>query len=273
MTGWRLGFAGAPVALIKAMDKLQSQSTSNTNSIAMAAAVEALTGPQESIEAMRKIFEERRNLVVEMLNKAPGHLLPQAGRRVLRLSLDPRLHRQDHARRQADHRRRELRAGAAGGEPASPRCTDRRSAIPGHFRIGVRQCHRGAARRLHAHPAVLRRAALMPAFADRLGRVQVAASVQMTIRARELRAQGVDIVSAHHWASRTSPARAMRSRRRTQAALTGDTKYPPQDGTPALKQAIQRKFKRDSGLDYRARRDLRHQRRQAGDLQRAAWRR
>jgi aspartate aminotransferase len=72
MTGWRIGFAGAPVALIKAMDKLQSQSTSNTNTIAMAAAVEALTGPQESIEAMRKIFEERRNLVVEMLNKAPG---------------------------------------------------------------------------------------------------------------------------------------------------------------------------------------------------------
>ena len=72
MTGWRIGFAGAPVALIKAMDKLQSQSTSNTNSIAQAAAVEALTGPQESIEAMRKIFEERRNLVVRELNKAPG---------------------------------------------------------------------------------------------------------------------------------------------------------------------------------------------------------
>jgi aspartate aminotransferase len=72
MTGWRIGFAGAPLALIKAMDKLQSQSTSNTNSIAQAAAVEALTGPQESIEAMRKTFEERRNLVVEMLNKAPG---------------------------------------------------------------------------------------------------------------------------------------------------------------------------------------------------------
>ena len=72
MTGWRIGFAGAPLALIKAMDKLQSQSTSNTNSIAQAAAVEALTGPQESIEAMRKIFEERRNLVVRELNKAPG---------------------------------------------------------------------------------------------------------------------------------------------------------------------------------------------------------
>ena len=72
MTGWRIGFAGGPVALIKAMDKLQSQSTSNPNSIAQAAAVEALTGPQESIEEMRKVFEQRRDLVVEMLNAAPG---------------------------------------------------------------------------------------------------------------------------------------------------------------------------------------------------------
>jgi aspartate aminotransferase len=72
MTGWRIGFAGGPVALIKAMDKLQSQSTSNPNSIAQAATVEALNGPQESIEAMRKVFEDRRNLVVDMLNDAPG---------------------------------------------------------------------------------------------------------------------------------------------------------------------------------------------------------
>src|SRR4051794_18861099 len=72
MTGWRLGFAGAPVALIKAMDKLQSQSTSNPNSIAQAAAVEALTRPHESIEAMRALLGGRRNRVVEMLNKAPG---------------------------------------------------------------------------------------------------------------------------------------------------------------------------------------------------------
>ncbi|OJW19018.1 MAG: aspartate aminotransferase [Rhodospirillales bacterium 69-11] len=72
MTGWRIGFAGGPVPLIKAMDKLQSQSTSNPNSVAQAATVEALTGPQESIEAMRKVFEERRDLVVEALNKAPG---------------------------------------------------------------------------------------------------------------------------------------------------------------------------------------------------------
>nr|WP_294509545.1 pyridoxal phosphate-dependent aminotransferase [uncultured Rhodopila sp.] len=72
MTGWRIGFAGGPVALIKAMDKLQSQSTSNPNSIAQAAAIEALTGPQESVEAMRRVFEERRDLVVSMLNEAPG---------------------------------------------------------------------------------------------------------------------------------------------------------------------------------------------------------
>jgi aspartate aminotransferase len=72
MTGWRIGFAGGPVQLIKAMDKLQSQSTSNPNSIAQAAAVEALTGQQETVEAMRKVFEERRDLVVEMLNAAPG---------------------------------------------------------------------------------------------------------------------------------------------------------------------------------------------------------
>jgi aspartate aminotransferase len=60
------------VALIKAMDKLQSQSTSNPNSIAQAAAIEALTGQQETVEAMRKVFEQRRDLVVEMLNQAPG---------------------------------------------------------------------------------------------------------------------------------------------------------------------------------------------------------
>jgi aspartate aminotransferase len=72
MTGWRIGFAGGPVPLIKAMDKLQSQSTSNPNSIAQAAAVEALTGQQETVEAMRKVFEERRDLVVDALNACPG---------------------------------------------------------------------------------------------------------------------------------------------------------------------------------------------------------
>ncbi len=72
MTGWRIGFAGGPLALIRAMDKLQSQSTSNASSISQAAAVEALTGPQAFIGEMVAVYRERRDLVVEMLNAAPG---------------------------------------------------------------------------------------------------------------------------------------------------------------------------------------------------------
>ena len=72
MTGWRIGFCGAPVALIKAMDKLQSQSTSNTSSISQAAAVEALNGPQDIIPEMVAVYQARRDLVVDMLNQAPG---------------------------------------------------------------------------------------------------------------------------------------------------------------------------------------------------------
>ncbi len=72
MTGWRIGFAAAPVALIRAMDKLQSQSTSNPSSISQAAALEALTGPQDFIAGMVATYQARRDLVVEMLNLAPG---------------------------------------------------------------------------------------------------------------------------------------------------------------------------------------------------------
>jgi aspartate aminotransferase len=72
MTGWRIGFCGAPVALIKAMDKLQGQSTSNTSSISQAAAVAALNGPEDGLAVMVKTYAARRDLVVEMLNKAPG---------------------------------------------------------------------------------------------------------------------------------------------------------------------------------------------------------
>ena len=72
MTGWRIGFAGGPAKLIRAMDKLQSQSTSNTSSISQAAAVEALNGPQDAIPQMVEVYQGRRDLVVEMLNQAPG---------------------------------------------------------------------------------------------------------------------------------------------------------------------------------------------------------
>ena len=72
MTGWRIGFCGGPKALIKAMDKLQSQSTSNASSISQAAAVEALTGPQHFIGEMVAVYRERRDLVVSALNECPG---------------------------------------------------------------------------------------------------------------------------------------------------------------------------------------------------------
>ncbi len=72
MTGWRIGFAGGPKMLIRAMDKLQSQSTSNTSSISQAAAVEALNGPQEFIGEMVAVYRERRDLVVELLNQCAG---------------------------------------------------------------------------------------------------------------------------------------------------------------------------------------------------------
>ncbi len=72
MTGWRIGFAGGPKTLIKALDKLQSQSTTNASSIGQAAALAALTGPQDFIGEMVAVYRERRNLVVDMLNAAPG---------------------------------------------------------------------------------------------------------------------------------------------------------------------------------------------------------
>jgi aspartate aminotransferase len=76
MTGWRIGYAAGPEMLIKAMAKLQSQSTSNPSSIAQWAAVEALNGPQDFIAKHNKVFKERRDLVVSMLNQAKGLSCP-----------------------------------------------------------------------------------------------------------------------------------------------------------------------------------------------------
>ncbi|MGY8993600.1 MAG: pyridoxal phosphate-dependent aminotransferase [Rhodospirillales bacterium] len=72
MTGWRIGFAGGDAKLIKAMAKIQSQSTSNPSTISQIAAIEALNGPQGFIGERQKVFQERRNLVVRLLNDAPG---------------------------------------------------------------------------------------------------------------------------------------------------------------------------------------------------------
>jgi len=76
MTGWRIGFAGGPKALIAEMTKLQSQSTSNPSSISQAAAVAALTGPQDMLAPRARTFQERRDLVVSMLNQARGLACP-----------------------------------------------------------------------------------------------------------------------------------------------------------------------------------------------------
>ena len=72
MTGWRIGYAGGPAWLIKAMAKLQSQSTSNPCSIAQAAATAALSGDQLFLTERNAAFLKRRDLVVAMLNQAPG---------------------------------------------------------------------------------------------------------------------------------------------------------------------------------------------------------
>ncbi len=76
MTGWRIGYAGGPEPLIGAMRKVMSQTTSNPSSISQWAAVEALNGPQDFIAPNARLFEDRRDLVVSMLNQAAGLRCP-----------------------------------------------------------------------------------------------------------------------------------------------------------------------------------------------------
>lgn len=80
MTGWRIGYAAGPADVIKAMKKIQSQSTSNPTSISQAAAEEALNGPQDCIGDMMVHFKQRHDYVVERLNQMPGiECLPTDG--------------------------------------------------------------------------------------------------------------------------------------------------------------------------------------------------
>ena len=72
MTGWRIGYGAGPKEIIKAMAKIQSQSTTNPSSISQAAAVEALNGTQELIKTRTESFKERRDFVVKSLNKIKG---------------------------------------------------------------------------------------------------------------------------------------------------------------------------------------------------------
>ncbi|MBK1699939.1 pyridoxal phosphate-dependent aminotransferase [Thiococcus pfennigii] len=80
MTGWRIGYAGGPETVIRAMKKIQSQSTSNPTSISQVAAQAALEGPQDCIATMLAAFKERHDMVVERLNRIPGiECLPTDG--------------------------------------------------------------------------------------------------------------------------------------------------------------------------------------------------
>ena len=72
MTGWRIGYAGGPRALIQAMAIVQSQSTSCPSSVSQAAAIAALTGPQDIVRERTQAFQRRRDLVVDSLNRIPG---------------------------------------------------------------------------------------------------------------------------------------------------------------------------------------------------------
>ena len=76
MTGWRVGYAGGPVELIKAMNMIQSQSTTHTSSISQAAAVAALNGSQDFLGDWVKAFQERRDLIISMLNQSSGLSCP-----------------------------------------------------------------------------------------------------------------------------------------------------------------------------------------------------
>ncbi len=76
MTGWRVGYAGGPAELIKAMNMIQSQSTTHTSSISQAAAAAALDGPRDFLGDWVKVFQERRDLVVAMLDRSPGLSCP-----------------------------------------------------------------------------------------------------------------------------------------------------------------------------------------------------
>jgi len=76
MTGWRIGFAAGPKEAIAAAGRLQSQNSGNPNSITQAAAIEALTGPQDEIKTMLDAFRKRSALVVERVRRIPGFKLP-----------------------------------------------------------------------------------------------------------------------------------------------------------------------------------------------------
>ena len=155
MTGWRIGFAGGPEPLIKAMAAIQSQSTSNPAAVSQWAAVEALNGPKDFIPKHNRIFKERRDLCVSMLNQAKGIQCPKPeGAFYVYPSCAGTIGKTGAVGQQDRHRRgfrhRAARCGRGRGGAGHP--VRARPGLPHLLRDG----DAGAAGGLRAHPAVLR---------------------------------------------------------------------------------------------------------------------
>jgi len=116
MTGWRVGYAGGPKAMIVAMMNMQGQGTAGVSTVGQAAVTAALDGPQDLIQSHRDDYQNRRNLV-SLAERGARHQVPQARGRILRVPQHRRLHRQDHAQEQEARDRHRLRDGAARGAP------------------------------------------------------------------------------------------------------------------------------------------------------------
>ncbi len=86
MTGWRIGYAAGPLAVIKAMNDIKSHSSSNASTVAQYAAFEAFNGSQQAVHDMTCAFKERRDVIVRLLNEIPGIHCANPGPRVLCLS-------------------------------------------------------------------------------------------------------------------------------------------------------------------------------------------
>ena len=155
MTGWRIGYAGGPEPLIKAMAMIQSQSTSNPTAVSQWAAVEALDGPQDFIAKHNAIFKERRDLCVSMLNQARGIQCPKPEGAFYVYPSCAGTIGQDGAEREQARHRRGFRHRAAGG-----RGRGGGAGHPVRFWSGIshflRDQDRGRRGSLPAHPAFLR---------------------------------------------------------------------------------------------------------------------
>ena len=188
MTGWRIGYAGAPEHLVKAMDFVQGQQTSGACSIAQWAAVEALDGPQDHLAVFRKAFEERRDLVVSMLNQARYIQCPTPEGAFYVYPSCAGAHRAHGPVGQDDRNRRgfRLRTAGDGRRGGGAGLGLRARPEPAHL---VCDLDRAVGGRLPAHPALLRGVAVKGLFRAGEGVQKRGPEHGMAGRAASLRGQ------------------------------------------------------------------------------------